>query len=257
MRKASSSKFTSICIYTRAEADGALHSKLPSIPLRRLGMMGGDPCKAARASRGLRQGEEDDVVGIGGGDGRASETAAGMDSGVVSSGSLCSSSLTDDDDDDDGDGDATSPPEDDCKSSSSSSSDAMQLDGDGADGGPLYELAPLLAHLPVRTGLSKYYQGRSQSFTSLSHAKCVEDLAKKTVPYNSRMEECRGYAAAGLGANRSSNSRYVPGPRSKTIAKKTPRGSSDRLLSRVTSTSLLHGSGKPPAYQSKKDLYRY
>lgn len=69
-----------------------------------------------------------------------------MDSGVVSSGSLCSSrsSLTDDD------GDATSPPEGDRKSSSSSSSDTMQLDGDGADGGPLYELAPLLAHLPVR-----------------------------------------------------------------------------------------------------------
>lgn len=96
----------------------------------------GEPCKAVHVSHGLGQGGED--VG-GGGDDRVSETAGSLDSGVVSSGSLCSarSSLTDD---------ATSPLKSDRKSFSSSS-DSMQLDGDG---GPLYELSPLLAYLPAR-----------------------------------------------------------------------------------------------------------
>jgi hypothetical protein len=51
------------------------------------------------------------------------------------------SSLTDDDAE-------SSPAVGDCACSSSSGKDTMQLDGDG--GGPLYELSPLLAHLPVR-----------------------------------------------------------------------------------------------------------
>lgn len=119
-----------------------------------------------------RRGGEGVIVGAGGsGDDSASESmAASFDSGA-SSGSLCSSimsSLTDDDDDAESSpvaGDPTS-------SSSSSPSDAMQLEGDG--GGPLYELSPLLAHLPVRTGLSKYYKGKSQSFTSLSDPRLQE-----------------------------------------------------------------------------------
>lgn len=93
---------------------------------------------------GRRRGAEDVVVGAGGsGDDSASESMADtLDSGA-SSGSLCSSimsSLTDDDD-------AESSPEA-GDPTSSSPSDAMRLDGDG--GGPLYELSPLLAHLPVR-----------------------------------------------------------------------------------------------------------
>ncbi|KAG6491675.1 hypothetical protein ZIOFF_046611 [Zingiber officinale] len=49
--------------------------------------------------------------------------------------------------------------------------------------GPLFELsATLMAELPVRRGLSKHFQGKSQSFTSLSEARCIEDLAKKEAP---------------------------------------------------------------------------
>uniref|UniRef100_A0A0D3GHU9 Uncharacterized protein n=1 Tax=Oryza barthii TaxID=65489 RepID=A0A0D3GHU9_9ORYZ len=132
----------------------------------------------------------------------------------------------------------------------------MQLDGGGhAAGGPLYELAaPLLAQLPLRTGLSKYYQGKSQSFTSLCNARCVQDLAKKTTPYITRMklQLRRGHGVA----DRLSNSRRAPGPCSKTMAKKATRCSSDRLLSRAREHKPLHSSSSTPAQQSKKELSR-
>uniref|UniRef100_A0A0D9WR82 Uncharacterized protein n=1 Tax=Leersia perrieri TaxID=77586 RepID=A0A0D9WR82_9ORYZ len=126
----------------------------------------------------------------------------------------------------------------DCSfSSSESESDEEEMAELAAGGGPLYELAaPLLAHLPIRTGLSNYYQGKSQSFTSLCNAKCVEDLAKKTTPYITRLKLRRGH---GVAADRLSNSRRAPGPCSKTMARKTPRCSSDRLLSSARSTSLF------------------
>ncbi|GKV06725.1 hypothetical protein SLEP1_g18575 [Rubroshorea leprosula] len=64
-----------------------------------------------------------------------------------------------------------------CSSSSSSSN------------GPLYELSELMNQLPIKRGLSKFYQGKSQSFTSLASVKSVEDLAKKGInPYNCRMK---------------------------------------------------------------------
>ncbi|KAL5224737.1 hypothetical protein ABZP36_011376 [Zizania latifolia] len=194
-------------------------------------------------------------------DGRVSEQAVSGFSGGGGGGGSSSlrspaSSLTDD-------GEVTSSARDgDCSFSSESESESeeetMQVDEDRHAGGPLYELAaPLLAQLPVRAGLSKYYQGKSQSFTSLYNARCVEDLAKKTTtPYITRMKMHRGH---GIGTGRaSSNSRHAPaGPCRKTIAKKTtPRCSSDTLLSRARRTSLLHSSGRPPAHQSKKELSR-
>jgi len=66
----------------------------------------------------------------------------------------------------------------------------------------------------LRTGLSKYYQGRSESFTSLADVICVEDLAKKTTPYIRRPKASRRHAAT-LG---------VKNRLSKTVAKKEPRG---------------------------------
>ncbi|KAF0901864.1 hypothetical protein E2562_006481 [Oryza meyeriana var. granulata] len=193
-----------------------------------------------------RRGGGEGGVAAGAGDDDAELAAAsGLSSGSGSSSTMrspASSSLTDEG------GEVTSTSlrnwgggGGDCSfSSSESEEEMMQLDGDGhADGGdgPLYELAaPLLAQLPVRTGLSKYYQGKSQSFTSLCNARCVEDLAKKTTPYITRMKLHRGH---GVVADRLSNSCQAPGPCSKTMAKKTPRCLSDRLLSRARSTSLF------------------
>ncbi|KAJ1259562.1 hypothetical protein BS78_10G165700 [Paspalum vaginatum] len=96
---------------------------------------------------------------------------------------------------------------------SSESSETFQVDA-AAAGGPLYELSTIMDHLPAaRTGLSKHYQGRSQSFTSLADVSCVEDLAKKTTPYIRRPKASRRYAAP-LGVK---NHRF-----SKTAAKKAP-----------------------------------
>nr|ADE77387.1 unknown [Picea sitchensis] len=47
------------------------------------------------------------------------------------------------------------------------------------NGGPLFHMKSLRESLPSRKrGLSNYFTGKSQSFTSLVDVKCVEDLAK-------------------------------------------------------------------------------
>ncbi|KAM7471789.1 hypothetical protein LguiA_009972 [Lonicera macranthoides] len=77
--------------------------------------------------------------------------------------------------------------------SSSSSSETMDDDASSYPGS-MYNLSDLMAHLPIKRGLSKYYHGRSQSFTCLSRAKSTEDLAKKVTPYNRReMKACKSY----------------------------------------------------------------
>lgn len=74
---------------------------------------------------------------------------------------------------------------DDASSTNSSSSNS--------NNGPLFELSELMAQLPIKRGLSKYYQGKSQSFTSLSRAMSIEDLAKKETPYRKKMKSCKSY----------------------------------------------------------------
>lgn len=44
-----------------------------------------------------------------------------------------------------------------------------------------------------RRGLSKFYQGKSQSFTSLTNVRSLEDLAKPEKPYNKRLKSCKSY----------------------------------------------------------------
>eukprot|EP00253_Pinus_taeda_P022107 PITA_22107 len=47
------------------------------------------------------------------------------------------------------------------------------------NGGPLFHMKSVGASLPSRKrGLSNYFTGKSQSFTSLANVKCVEELAK-------------------------------------------------------------------------------
>ncbi|KAK4837192.1 hypothetical protein QYF36_003517 [Acer negundo] len=61
-------------------------------------------------------------------------------------------------------------------------------------GDPLLDMSSLLHQLPFKRGLSKHYQGKSQSFTSLSEVTCVEDLAKPENPNNKRLKSCKSYA---------------------------------------------------------------
>ncbi|VVA18606.1 PREDICTED: unknown [Prunus dulcis] len=70
--------------------------------------------------------------------------------------------------------------------------------------GSLYDLSDLMAQLPIKRGLSKYFEGKCQSFTSLSKVKSIEDLAKKESPYNQRkaLKQSKSYGG-GLGSYRS------------------------------------------------------
>ncbi|KAI3892416.1 hypothetical protein MKX03_012634 [Papaver bracteatum] len=84
--------------------------------------------------------------------------------------------------------------------------------------GPLYELSGLMNELPVKRGLSKHFQGKSQSFTSLSNVQTLEDLAKRENPYRKKqmmMKSCKSYAC-GLDNSKS----FATNNSSKMISKK-------------------------------------
>ncbi|KAF8670491.1 hypothetical protein HU200_050507 [Digitaria exilis] len=149
---------------------------------------------------------------------RSGDHSESASSSGVSSRSLCSSASNLSDD-------ATSSPPLHPSETSSASSSMLQLDAED----PLYELSSLLAQLPIRNGLSKYYQGKSQSFTSISDATCVQDLAKK-ISYSKRMKTCKSYSA-GLDMNRRSNN--LPRASNKVIAKRPSNGSVGRVMSRA------------------------
>ncbi|PON81099.1 hypothetical protein TorRG33x02_231300 [Trema orientale] len=117
---------------------------------------------------------------------------------------------------------------------STSSSDLVDdASSSSHSNGPLFELSELMAQLPIKRGLSKYFQGKSQSFTSLSKVKSIEDLAKKEHPYNNRrkMKACKSYGG-GLDTHKS----YTL-PRA-TISKRISRGS----LSSLSFTNRRSGS---------------
>lgn len=157
----------------------------------------------------------------------------------TSGGSACSlaSNLSDD---------ASYSPPDDSSGSSSASSSTLHLDSEG----PLCDLSSLLAQLPARRGLSKYYQGKSQSFTSISGATCLQDLGKEAT-YSKRMKTCKSYKA-GLGMNQRTN--HSPRIGNKMIGKRPSKGSFACLLSRASSTNLLCSSANLAAQQNDKDV---
>ncbi|XP_030530047.1 protein OXIDATIVE STRESS 3 LIKE 2-like [Rhodamnia argentea] len=99
-----------------------------------------------------------------------------------------------------------------CSSSSSSSSSSTSLSNGH---GPLYELSELMTHLPIKRGLSKFYQGKSQSFTSLARVQSIEDLVKKENPHRKRLKMCKSFAGA---LDNHGQKSYGPRP---TISKKS------------------------------------
>ncbi|XP_031255771.1 lisH domain-containing protein C1711.05-like [Pistacia vera] len=121
---------------------------------------------------------------------------------------------------------------DDASSSNSSSN---------SNNGPLFEFSDLMAQLPIKRGLSKFFQGKSQSFTSLSRVKSIEDLAKKESPYRKKMKTCKSYAG-GLDSHKS----YVLDPKA-TISKKSSRSSYSSLSFPGRRISFLANSRPPPA----------
>ncbi|KVI03014.1 uncharacterized protein LOC112513611 [Cynara cardunculus var. scolymus] len=112
----------------------------------------------------------------------------------------------------------------------------------------LGDMSDLLQQLPSKRGLSKHFQGKSQSFTSLSKVMCLEDLAKPENPFNKKMKSCKSYV--GL-------SRVLPPPTrssssSKLFNKKAPSRASCSSLSigRNGSYLGLSNNSRPPTHPS-------
>ncbi|XP_059638264.1 protein OXIDATIVE STRESS 3-like [Cornus florida] len=108
----------------------------------------------------------------------------------------------------------------DSTSSVASSSSSLDIADDATSSilspspsfGPLDELSELMVQLPIKRGLSKYYQGKAQSFASLASVKSLEDLIKKGSPQRKKMKSCKSFGG-GLDGHKS----YSPKP---TISKK-------------------------------------
>ncbi|KAK8366788.1 hypothetical protein V6Z11_A02G140600 [Gossypium hirsutum] len=99
--------------------------------------------------------------------------------------------------------------------------------------GPLYELSQLMAQLPIKRGLSKYFEGKSQSFTCLTSVKNIQDFAKKETRYKKKMKACKRYGGGLMGDTHKLYT--LPKP---TISKKVSRNSMPALcLAAKTSCS--------------------
>ncbi|KAL6652167.1 hypothetical protein ACP70R_011092 [Stipagrostis hirtigluma subsp. patula] len=63
---------------------------------------------------------------------------------------------------------------------STSSSDEVELADDASSSGSTghFEMASLMTQLPIKRGLSKFFDGKSQSFASLAAVAGLEDLPK-------------------------------------------------------------------------------
>ena len=97
-----------------------------------------------------------------------------------------------------------------------------------------------------RRGLSKYFQGKSQSFTSLSSVKSIEELVKKETPYRKKMKSCRSY-----GGGLDTHKLYTL-PRA-TISKKVSRNSMSSLSFPGRRSSFL--SGRHPLIPVQKNFW--
>ncbi|KAK4395189.1 hypothetical protein Sango_1673200 [Sesamum angolense] len=131
---------------------------------------------------------------------------------------------------------------DDASSSPSSSFSSLN------SGGALYDLSEIMEQLPIKRGLSKFYQGKSESFTSLARVGSIEDLAKKATPYRRHHHHLKASKSYGTGLNNSYKPYTLPKP---IISKKTTRGAS---FSSFLSKRGSFVTSKPPLTPLHKNL---
>jgi len=130
---------------------------------------------------------------------------------------------------------------------SSEDSDSMDQEvtsspsSDSVSPPPSLDMSSLLQQLPIKRGLSKHFQGKSQSFTSLSNVMCLEDLAKPENPYHKRLKSCKSYGGLLVDQSHRSNP-----PRnnvsSRLISKRSSRGSCSSLGGKRNNGSFLGNS---------------
>ncbi|KAK2451998.1 oxidative stress [Trifolium repens] len=123
-----------------------------------------------------------------------------------------------------------------CSCSSELTEDADSSSSSSNSNGSLGDLSDLMNNLPIKRGLSMFYQGKTQSFTSLAEVQNIEDLPKKSIPYNKRMKSCRSYGGD------LDNHRIWYSPKA-TISKKTSRVPFSSVLSKKG--SFLERSSRP------------
>ncbi|XP_047962595.1 protein OXIDATIVE STRESS 3 LIKE 2-like [Salvia hispanica] len=124
--------------------------------------------------------------------------------------STSSSSIGEDSDASNGSSITSSDTVDDASSSSSSLNSSR--------GGAIYDLSEIMDQLPIKRGLSQFYQGKSESFTSISRVASFEDLVKKAAtPFRRNLK-----ASKSCGTGLHSYKQYTL-PKA-TIAKRSPKG---------------------------------
>ncbi|KAG5529841.1 hypothetical protein RHGRI_030272 [Rhododendron griersonianum] len=127
---------------------------------------------------------------------------------------------------------------------------ASNSSGQIASTSPLHDMSSLMQQLPIKRGLSKYFQGKSQSFTSLTNVRSLEDLAKPENPYNKKLKSCKSYVGLLSAQNHhtSSSSHHLPraNSSSRLITKKASnsRGSCSSLGAKRTPSFV--GNNRAP-----------
>lgn len=59
---------------------------------------------------------------------------------------------------------------------------------------PLSKMSDLMVELPIKRGLSRHYNGKSQSYTSLANVTSIHDLPKpERGPARKKLKSCRSY----------------------------------------------------------------
>ncbi|XP_020679776.1 uncharacterized protein LOC110097623 [Dendrobium catenatum] len=119
----------------------------------------------------------------------------------------------------------------------SSATDLMEDDvSSSSSSDHLLDLSLLMANLPIKRGLSQFFQGKSKSFSCLSEVSCIEDLAKKNNLYSKRSKYCKRNAE---GMYMNQKSYYAPNICSRIISKKPLMYSSDPVFVMNKSSNLF------------------
>jgi hypothetical protein len=109
----------------------------------------------------------------------------------------------------------------------------------------VFDMSSVKAELPMKKGgLSRYYDGKSQSFACMSEVRCLEDLRKKERPYKKIKSD------VDLDGNQEACP--APGPNSKGTAKPSGGSCANLMARNSTTTNMLY---RPPPIPVNKSAY--
>ncbi|CAO2043456.1 unnamed protein product [Urochloa humidicola] len=132
-----------------------------------------------------------------------------------------------------------------ASSSSTSSSDEVELADDASSSGSTgnFEMASLMTQLPIKRGLSKFFDGKSQSFASLAAVAGLEDLPKP--PPAKRLKTSRSCGVGLKDAHRGSLAAPAARKKHATRARLSPSAAPRRLVRARPLVSARPAAGQP------------